>query len=103
MGNLFNSSKQKVKRGGEHLLELSQCFEKFKVVNPPTIKVEDNTETRSKVIKVVFAQRLPNNFAAVLGDAIHNLRVVLDYATWELIGIDGGKAASRYSVSRRCR
>lgn len=46
-------------------------------------------------VEVRLSKPIPTTFALMIGDAVHNLRTALDQATWELIGIDGGKQSRR--------
>jgi hypothetical protein len=86
---MFESARLKLQRAKHHIDNLKTTFSAFVDGNPHTFSVGSNPNGEVS-IQVSFRNPIPESFALIIGDAIHNLRTVLDHATWELIGIDGG-------------
>ncbi|RIA55039.1 hypothetical protein [Dichotomicrobium thermohalophilum] len=87
---MFESAKLKVERADHHIAELESAFMRFVERNPYTLSFGKNHATGSPAVRIRFGKELPETFALIIGDSIHNLRTALDHMTWELIGRDGG-------------
>jgi hypothetical protein len=90
---MFDGAERKLDRAKEHIVDLQTQFRAFAHSHPYTAstKVTAKDGKISEVwFEIEFSTPLPSKLALILGDAIHNLRCVLDHSVWELIGIDGG-------------
>jgi len=91
---MFESAKLKLERAQQHVRDLDAAFIAFIDSRPhrPRIKAEpeDDGNTWRVWIEIIEDRPLRPDLSLLLGDAIHNLRCVMDHLMWELIGIDGG-------------
>ena len=87
---MFDSAKQKIVRAEHHIGDLEVQFAAFVAERPHRFSIQIDPATGHLAIGVRFVKGLPDHFAAIIGDAIHNLRTALDHAVWELVGIDHG-------------
>src|SRR3990167_374263 len=94
---MFESAKLKVERAEQHIAYLQRTFKAFVETNNYNLSVSEDPKTSRTTIKVHFSDYRPQEFALVIGDAVHNLRTALDHATWELIGLDSG-TRDRYTT-----
>jgi len=87
---MFESAKLKVERADHHITQLQIGFNRFSDRNPHTLSVGKNHETGNPTIRIRFRDPMPETFALIIGDAVHNLRTALDHMAWDLVGHDGG-------------
>src|SRR5262245_27971487 len=88
---MFNSAFLKIERAETHIADLKRSFKSFITTHRQKLSVTNDLATGEYLFEVSFDCDIPSEFALIAGDAIHNLRAALDHATWELVGIDGGK------------
>jgi hypothetical protein len=91
MAKSFASARFKLDRAKQHIANLQRAFDVFVAQNPHALSFKAEPNTGSLLVQLRFKVDIPNSFALILGDAIHNLRCAMDHLTWELIGIDGGE------------
>jgi len=84
MSRLFGQARSKVKRAKEHIDELNRIFTAFAGTKNYVVVIDYEVKTGRYFLRVRSAKSLPEQFAFVLGDAIHNLRASLDYAMSEM-------------------
>ncbi|MEP0316926.1 MAG: hypothetical protein ABJL57_16145 [Hyphomonas sp.] len=86
---MFESMNLKIGRAKAHVRELEVLFETFARENKPRLVV-DKHEGMHRFRAA--AEKIPDDFGLILGDAIHNLRSALDHLMWEFLGstIDNG-------------
>ncbi len=89
---LFMSALLKVERAQQHIAALITIRDAF-TQKPHNLGFYN--ESQEMVVEVRLREPIPTAFALTIGDAVHNLRTALDHATWELVGIDGGKQDRR--------
>src|SRR4051794_25168032 len=85
---MFDSARQKLKRAKHHIGGLGAAMAVFHDEHRP-YKIE--LDANAGIVTAQFVE--PDILVAlglIVGDAVHNLRVALDHAYWELLGIDGG-------------
>ncbi len=70
----------------------------FFEANPPELVTETDADTGWQVVKLKLRTRFPDEFSAIIGDCLHNLRSALDYAIVELAG--DSKASFGFNVSK---
>lgn len=99
---MFESAFLKVKRANHHVSDLRSSFnahiQRHTYILRPELNPNGVLETY-----VEFSEGLPSDIPVITGDAVHNLRSALDHATWELIGLDGGKQNSNTSFPSSMR
>lgn len=79
----------KVNRAKEHVRDLETLVQRFLQTNPYTIVVQDEPDTGDRVFRVKVLRKPPLELAAIVGDAIHNLRAALDLLICELVRGEG--------------
>jgi hypothetical protein len=87
---MFNSAKLKIKWADEHVANVVTELRAFVQANPQTADLAENTEDGKVSFNLSFSKQPPVRFSLLIADIIHNLRVALDHANWELRGLDGG-------------
>jgi hypothetical protein len=86
---MFESAHLKLERAKRHIGDLEAVFASSVRDHPDPIRIEHNAETGIVVASIIDPD-FPTSLPLIICDAIHNLRVALDHAMWELIGLDGG-------------
>jgi hypothetical protein len=87
---MFEQAKLKLEWGNRHIRNLQTTIDQF--IQGNHYDTVEKTDLNGNVsIAISPRQPIPPAIALTIGDAAHNLKTALDYATWELIGIDGGK------------
>jgi hypothetical protein len=89
---MFESAKLKLDWSNKHIGDLKSALDLFRQTYPDAVRIDHDVDT-GKVTVILYARHevpTPGNLSLIIGDAIHNLRTVLDHAMWELIGLDGG-------------
>jgi len=85
---LFHSAKLKIQRCNNLIDELRKMLEEFATLDCWRLTaVKDDDQ--SSYIEVELVQPVPENFANIAGDALHNLRAALDHTMSELVTIAG--------------
>ena len=79
----LNEAKIKLDRAKKHIGDLHQKANEFLKNSPFSIEIIE--EGGDLVHRVIINETVPNEWAAILGDAIHNIRASLDYLAWQLI------------------
>lgn len=80
----------KVERANYHIRELEAIFRRYIHANAKAMHPKRHADTR-KTHVARFGLSLPRHVPAVIGDAVHNLRVSLDHAYWIMVEDNGGK------------
>ncbi len=84
----------KVDRANQHIIELKAKAEVFLARNPYRAVVEENLEaTRDKwprALVLRVREETPEEFSAIIGDIIHNLRSALDLLVCALVRANEG-------------
>jgi hypothetical protein len=89
---LFYGAKLKVKRANQHLQDLQSRLDAFLQTDFYSLRVEYDAQTGQHALKFQTAP-IPEDIPLIIGDAIHNLRTVLDYVVAEIVTRAGGSAA----------
>ena len=80
----------KIDRAKKHLADLDIAIRAFESQWPYTIKVETNSNTGYETHKFFLLVPIPDEWGAIVGDCIHNLRSALDLLAVELVRHGGG-------------
>lgn len=98
MSDPFESARRKVARAKEHISTLERETVSFFSAKPYIRIAEPDSEARQlEVHKLRFSAGLPDQFATLTSDALHNLRDSLDNAGYAL-AIVAGKAAPLHTA-----
>ena len=84
--------KVKIERAKEHVDNLKSEVDAFLKSNPYVVIPEDEQQTGDRVFRVRIEREIPRRWAAIAGDAIHNLRSAFDHLAWQLVEAHGEKA-----------
>ena len=77
----------KLERARQHIKELGVTIKSYTDRQPYHLAVEKEEGTEHQVVRIRFAQpevKIPRRLGLIVGDAIYNLRSVLDHLTWQL-------------------
>lgn len=81
----FESARLKTRRAHNHLIALEECVKRFVQSEAYSIYSEKDTHTREHIVFLKVEKTPPvEEWAAVAGDVVHNLRSALDHIVWEL-------------------
>ena len=76
----------------EHLIqELDVAIRAFLGTHPYEVLIENNPNTSERRYYVGRADAVPPEITCIVGDAVHNLRSVLDHIVYQLVAVNGGK------------
>lgn len=89
----FAGPRLKIERAKRHISELDTAIARFNKRHPYRIVVEQDADPAYHLFILRIKENIPDTFALILGDAVHNLRSALDLLTCDLISIHAGEAA----------
>src|SRR2546422_11654797 len=95
----MNGPRAKIERAKKHVRDLEAAVSGLVFSNkahPQVILTEDDPETGNVVYKIAQVPCVPDQIAAIAGDAIHNLRSSLDLLTSQLIERRTGSPGKSY-------
>lgn len=78
----------KVRRAKQHINDLSAAIDAFLAERPYRLMLRQSPKTRDQVLFVKTDKPVPDEFALILGDAVHNLRTALDLLVFGMVGDD---------------
>jgi len=93
---IFEAPKLKIKRAKKHIGELQCEVTQFIARNPYRVVVEQDRKTLNDLFVIRIQDPIPGDFAAIIGDAIHNLRAALDLLACDLVRVNGGDVEDVY-------
>lgn len=82
MADRFASVWAKLGRANYHIDDLERQVRAYLDSDPYTLVVEYKPETAQTVVKISKLDPIPDEIVLILGDAVHNLRAVLDHFAW---------------------
>jgi hypothetical protein len=85
----FSASKLKIKRAARHLGELNEAVRRFAATKPFRLIVEAEGSDR-QILRIQGWPVVPESFAPIIGDVLHNLRAPLDLLACDLVRINNG-------------
>jgi hypothetical protein len=88
MTSPFDSAYLKIERAKEHINELSAKGQIFADTHPHHLRVKTHLASGDDALCISPAEQFPDEFLAILGDAIHNLRSALDHAWFQSVTSD---------------
>jgi len=96
---IFHDAKLKIKRANQHIQELQRQLDVFLKTDFCRFHVKEDTQTGRHFLKFEQTKLLPVDIPAILGDALHNLRSVLDYVAFEIVNnADGSTDYVKFPV-----
>jgi hypothetical protein len=85
----------KIERAKRHISELEGAIQVYRDTDPFRSRVELDPTTGEKVHRFEERHPVPPCLALIAGDAIHNLRSVLDHLVWQLVEANGNKPTTK--------
>lgn len=89
---LFHDAKLKIKRANQHIQELQARIDAFLKSDFYCLLIQHNAHVGDKTLKFEMTKPVPEDIPLMIGDALHNLRTVLDYMAFEIVTRAGGTA-----------
>ena len=83
---IFTGAKSKIKRADHHIEDLKSHLGIFIARKPYRLVPGFDPDGGQPIIQIKYKEAIPDGFAVVIGDAVHNLRTALDHMIWELVG-----------------
>ena len=93
---IFQAPKLKIKRAKKHIGELQCEVTQFIARNPYRVVVEQDRKTLDDLFVIRVQDQIPDDFSAIIGDAIHNLGAALDLLACDLVRVNGGDVEDVY-------
>lgn len=84
----FKSADLKLERAEHHIGDLEVKLREFTKFFSHRVVVHRQGKEDPLFFEILHDAPLPDEWSLIISDAIHNLRTVLDHATWELLGLD---------------
>jgi hypothetical protein len=81
----FHSSRLKIERASKHINDLHNRILAFAANDSYALRVRHDGKIGSDVLETEVAKSLPEDFAPILGDALHNLKSALDVAINQIL------------------
>jgi hypothetical protein len=88
MSKQFHSARLKLKRAKEHIDDLHFRVRQFCESGIHRITVEQDEKVGYETLKITPTKTVPDDFALIFGDSLHNLASALDLAWFELTAAD---------------
>lgn len=85
MAAIFHGPKLKIERAKHHINDLHRRLKIFEATNFYRLLIEYNPNTDKNILKVTQTQPIPDDFALVIGDALHNLKSALDFSVSDVL------------------
>ena len=86
MNDIFHSSKLRLSRAKDHIIDLEKSIRAFLDTKPYARVIEPDSDGINQLHKIKFTKSLPDEFAIITADAVDNLRSALDHA-WHAIAV----------------
>src|ERR1700678_207635 len=87
----FQASYLKIRRARVHIKELGEQIDTYLQREPFYLEIVDAPSFSTGRMWVArVTEEVPLDFAAIIGDAIHNLRTALDLLACDLVRANGG-------------
>ena len=83
----------KIERAKEHIRDLESPIGRFEQVVSDGVVAYDESDTGDRVFVARVPEQPPPRWSAIIGDAVHNLRSVLDLLVCELVRVHSGPSA----------
>jgi hypothetical protein len=96
MPNPLNGVRVKINRAKKHLTDLESSIKAFDALHPYSVIPDKKTTPGQEIHRFWLNVPIPDEWAAILGDCIHNLRSALDLLAVELV-LDGGGTPGDYT------
>ncbi|UWZ85336.1 hypothetical protein [Occallatibacter riparius] len=84
MPEIFKEAKLKIQRAEKHINDLNRMIDAFVAGRNHEVFIEHDSDGGDDLLKVKAISSLPDDFAMVLGDAVHNLHTALDFVINEI-------------------
>src|SRR5258707_10911021 len=98
MTDPFESSRRKIARAKVHIEDLERESRTFFDERPYSVVIEtDPNAPQHDLHKLRFNKTLPDSFATLTEESVHNLRSALDNIGYGL-AISGGKISARHTA-----
>jgi hypothetical protein len=85
----------KIERAKKHVRDLASEIEAFGKTSPYAKIRETDEQAGQYIWRLKINREIPVEWAAIVGDAIHNARSALDILAWNLVLANGKKPTSR--------
>jgi len=86
----FDDARLKLERANKHISDLDDELRSFLATNRHHLTIDRNSQTGEESLRLNNIGPVPRRAALVIGDAIHNLRVSLDYCACQIALASGG-------------
>ncbi|WP_016744351.1 hypothetical protein [Rhizorhabdus wittichii] len=74
----------KINRAKKHITDLNGQITEYLADNPFELRIRQRSEPADRLIYVKAKPAIPNDFALIIGDAVHNLRTALDFICYSI-------------------
>jgi hypothetical protein len=75
----------KIERAKQHVTDLDGKISEYVAGTPFELRVREREQLRDRLIYIQAEPPIPDEFALILGDAVHNLRTALDHLIFAIV------------------
>ena len=75
----------KIERAKEHVHELNGQVAEYLAGNPFQLRVRERSNPHDRLVYIEAKKPVPEHFALILGDAVHNLRSAIDHISYGIV------------------
>jgi hypothetical protein len=84
----IEGARVKLARAQRHLAELQREVNAYLASSPFALEQSED-ESKDLVYRIRILKRIPQDWSAIVGDAVHNMRSALDLLAWQLVLANG--------------
>lgn len=89
----FDDARLKVERAKQHIRDLDDALKSFLSNSRHSLAIDQNPDTAEESLRVKDIGPAPRATALIIGDAVHNLRVSLDFCACQIAVASGATSA----------
>jgi hypothetical protein len=91
MSEPFRESRLKIKRADKHIADINSLLQSFIDSDFYDLAIDKGADSGENFLRVAIREGLPaEDYALIIGDALHNLRSALDLAFYQSVILCGG-------------
>jgi hypothetical protein len=75
----------KIERAKQHVIDLNGKIADYIASNPFELRIGERKDSHSRIVYVKAKEPVPDAFALIVGDTVHNLRTALDFVCYGMV------------------
>lgn len=82
---------KKIERAKQHVNDLHRRVDEYVSSKPFQLRIRERSDPHDRLVYIEAQKPVPDDFALIVGDTVHNLRSGLDHLCWGMIGDKAAK------------